>query len=589
MSEIIENPFPLKIVPKVNSADLESLLVRYGKDKLLSAQDINEITKALTFLNVKSEFIKSNESLLNAKRKGDVLYGIIDRYTGEEISLTKTSDDDPADGIIYFTLSGEKFKRVFDQINVKWFGAKGDGINNDTNAIKKAIEASQKNYGHVFIPKGLYLTDYIDLVGFNNVTIEGSGYFSEFQYFPTTILKIRSLCDFGIKLASNEEVPLTLATGVVIKNLFLDSNNLADVGVNPCRSVKLVNFKTSNAKTDGISLTGGTYPVFLEHVVSQGNARDGLRVNAPNTTIYSVKDSEFGFNGGNGVTIFDGSSAIFENVLCQVNNGNGFYIYKKDPSEFETPIFLERISFINCYSEANIGWGIDINSYNTNPALYLGKILDLTFLNCSFNSGVGKHVRVKGTANVNLIGTPYFSDALGFTDNALDVSVFPVNGISVLRSFLDFRYSNKPGILFPAVQIPSVDPNFLDDYKEGAFTFGITQGSGINFTPAGVNFAKFTKIGNTVFCNIRHQWSDKGSASDEFFAYLFGLPYIANGSQSFDFDILTTAGDSNKFSAELINGDTAAQVRLNNKIAFSTLADFPPAGILTANFSYKTT
>jgi hypothetical protein len=535
------------------------------------------------------DVILSNEDLNKAKRKKDILYGIIDQYTGEKITLIKSTDTNDADGIIYFDLGDEKFKRTnLKYLNVKWFGAKGDGLNNDTNAIVKCIELAKFNGGNVFFPKGMYLTDYIDLIGFTNITLEGSGYFSEFQYIPTTIIKIRAKCDFGIKLATEEEVPISLATGIVIKNLFLDSNSLADFGVNPCRSVKLINFKTSNAVYDGVSLSGGTYPVFLEHVVSQGNGRDGLRVNAPNTTIYSVKDCEFGFNGGNGVSIYDGSSAIFENVLCQVNNGNGFYIYKNNPDDFETPIFLERISFINCYSEANLGWGIDIDSYNTNPITYLGKILDLTFLNCSFNSGVNKHVRVKGTANVNLIGTPYFSDALGFTDNALDVSVFPVNGISVLRSYLDFRTSNKPGVLFPAIQIPSSDVNLLDDYKEGVFTFNITQGSNINFTSTGVNFAKFTKIGNTVFCNIRHQWSNKGTTNDAFTAYIGNFPYIANGNQSFDFDVLTITGDSNKYSGELTNGELYAQVRLNNKIDFSTLIDFPIAGILIANFSYKT-
>lgn len=575
--DYIENDKPIMPSTLLKEVSVDGDVFTSVEDLISALNPIINFNGAGTSPNF--SYITSNQNITLAERKGDIIYGILDQYTGEEMTLTLTNDTNDEDGVIYFDLGAEKFKRTnLKYLNVKWFGAKGDGLNNDTNAIKECIDLAQTNGGNVFFPEGMYLTDFIDLIRFNNITLEGSGYFSEFQYVPTSIIKIRTACDFGIKLATNEEVPISLATGIVIKNLFLDSNNLADIGINPCRSVKLINFKTSNAVLDGISLTGGTYPVFLEHVVSQGNGRDGLRVNAPNTTIYSVKDSEFGFNGANGVSIYDGSSAIFENVLCQVNNANGFYIYKNDPDDFETPIFLERISFINCYSEANLGWGIDINSYNTTPSTFEGKIVDLTFLNCSFNSGIAQYVRVKGTANVNVIGTPYFSEALGATDNKLNTSLFYINGISAPRA----------GVLFPATQIPSSDVNLLDDYKEGVFTFNITQGAGVNFTPSGVNFAKFTKIGNTVFCNLRFQWSDKGTTNDGFTAYIGNLPYIANGNQSFDFDVLTIAGDSNKYSAELTNGELYAQVRLNNKIDFSTIADFPSAGILTANFSYKT-
>ena len=55
-------------------------------------------------------------------------------------------------------------KRINDFYNVKDFGAKGDGINMDGNAINKAIdEAAKAGGGTVYFPAGNYLSGSIHL------------------------------------------------------------------------------------------------------------------------------------------------------------------------------------------------------------------------------------------------------------------------------------------------------------------------------------------------------------------------------------------------------------------------------------------
>lgn len=62
-----------------------------------------------------------------------------------------------------------KTKNEFVTLNVKKFGAKGDGISNDTSFIQACIECCPKN-GRVFIPKGEYITGPIFLK--SDITIE---------------------------------------------------------------------------------------------------------------------------------------------------------------------------------------------------------------------------------------------------------------------------------------------------------------------------------------------------------------------------------------------------------------------------------
>src|ERR1700761_7080334 len=77
----------------------------------------------------------------------------VDKHTGEKITFSKVLDvkDADCDGVIYKKVNNEYFKRDFDgNVSVLWFGAKGDGVTDDTDAFNKALATAEKK--SVYVP-----------------------------------------------------------------------------------------------------------------------------------------------------------------------------------------------------------------------------------------------------------------------------------------------------------------------------------------------------------------------------------------------------------------------------------------------------
>lgn len=88
-----------------------------------------------------------------------------------------TSQDDGALTVV--TGGGKRFKRVFSgAYDVRWFGAKGDGVADDTAAIQAAIDAAI-SFGlgaSVFVPRGTYrLTSTPTIAAVQGLRFTGSG------------------------------------------------------------------------------------------------------------------------------------------------------------------------------------------------------------------------------------------------------------------------------------------------------------------------------------------------------------------------------------------------------------------------------
>jgi hypothetical protein len=96
-------------------------------------------------------------------RRNDIIYNVIDQYSGEYVSYNKVTSfadgtsmtDGKCDGVIYRKFGTEYFKRSFTgPLNIKWFGAKCDGVTDDTAALQLTLNIASIAGQNVFHPGG---------------------------------------------------------------------------------------------------------------------------------------------------------------------------------------------------------------------------------------------------------------------------------------------------------------------------------------------------------------------------------------------------------------------------------------------------
>jgi len=132
-------------------------------------------------------------------------------------------------------------------VNVKWFGAVGDGVTDDLLAIQKAVD----NFNYIYIPEGRFSVSNTILINKSNVTLAGSG-------STTTTLELKA-----------SEVPC----------IFIASSTPTDINT-PIRYTNI----------SGIGLTYGITPTF--------NTVEGVGIRLKNVVKSNFRDIfSYGFFG----------------------------------------------------------------------------------------------------------------------------------------------------------------------------------------------------------------------------------------------------------------------------------------------------
>lgn len=138
---------------------------------------------------------------------------------------TSIAQNNKNDSIRY--ISHEVAEQNLDTINIKNYGAIGNGLNDDGNSIQKAINELKENQV-LFIPKGTYLIKRTLNFDKKNVKVVGEGISSFFQYKWGKYSKTKKLLyGFHLRNASNITFSNFRIDGGAknYKQIILDDNN----------------------------------------------------------------------------------------------------------------------------------------------------------------------------------------------------------------------------------------------------------------------------------------------------------------------------------------------------------------------------
>ena len=307
-------------------------------------------------------FINNNESNNNIEGLDNIktdIKNIKDDVGNEE--LTTTAKD--LKGAIneldtqYKDIANEKVDKTY--LNVEDFGAKGDGVTDDTDAIISAIQTGKK----VYFPKGTYLISSTIVLADNSILF-GDGYVSVLKCSPsfngTELIKILNaknteIKDISLNGGSSFDYTTRKFTNLNSKITgILISNGATHVSVCRINNVEITLFSKC-----GINVEPSTYEVIVNNVVIKACNLSG---------IYNRGTDSHWSNIYIGLCGYNSSEYLKEGAHLEGANNNysNFKIYLCDYGG----LYLENGTSSNNYSNFNIqeckGYGLNINTASNN-------------------------------------------------------------------------------------------------------------------------------------------------------------------------------------------------------------------------------
>lgn len=229
-------------------------------------------------------------------------------------------------------------------VNVKYYGARGDGSNNDTSAILKAVKAAGPN-STVFFPPGNYLISDRIIVKNSDMEIYGSGAtitqtsWQSVFYSEANIDRIY-LHDLKFNNTYQKRSPagptiymINNPTNITVERVIVDNslyNGIAigsPAGSSSADNIIIRNSRISNPLDAGIQLAGRR--VLVEGNYISGSPFNGIDSNATDTTIknnYLVGNgtatSDVDTTARNGIFVGSQVSNVIIEGNTSLNNGN---------------------------------------------------------------------------------------------------------------------------------------------------------------------------------------------------------------------------------------------------------------------------
>lgn len=278
----------------------------------------------------------------------------------------ETLDDVPEGTKVVFDPNEEgTTERIRTYVTPQMFGAKGDGVTDDTAAIQAMINSGVPN---IVIPNKSYLVDGIHLK--SNIKIHGFGTFLVEGYSGEGNGNTCAIYADGISNVEIEGVKFEITTRVTYAMTILNSENISlrNIVINGNAWNDDGTVKT-NGLVNGITFTG-CKDIIVNHVIFDGtNAGGGLWLE--NCEVAKIENCKITHTSRGGIYIYNGN----KNCLV-VNNTLDYNMLNFTVSDGAIDLYgnNDNITVINNrvsnYGNATVsGCGIRIKSGSNNSAI----------------------------------------------------------------------------------------------------------------------------------------------------------------------------------------------------------------------------
>jgi hypothetical protein len=118
-------------------------------------------------------------------------------------------------------------------------------------------------------------------------------------------------------------------------------------------------------------------------------------------------------------------------------------------------------------------------------------------------------------------------------------------------------FAHQGNLPFPAAQVPSTDPNTLDDYEEGTWTPGFSFNNGTTGLTYTTQVGSYTKMGDRAFVQGYVRVNDNATSTGP--ARITGLPFTSNAASGGNAGVGISG-----FGLASISGTLEAYIGANN-------------------------
>lgn len=392
------------------------------------------------------------------------------------------------DGAVFFykTTTGSYYRRIFSKsINVKWFGAKGDGTNDDTLSIQKTFDYlfdhREHNICSVFIPNGNYrvtsMLKFPSQCELQGEDKRSTQIFSDDNNYD--LLYIFENLNF-VPPNNNESIYWTLIKNISIRGKHRDANVFGwfpeDI--------------TSNQSNSGI-VFNSLSRTYLEHIIIEGFETCGVHYN---TSYYHRFNHLYSRKNKIGLLATSCTSIHGINSEFRLNSlGHSFHS-------------TYSCSFIHCLLESNFGQ-LMINriDYNSSPgnrngvAVYLNNSFNNTYSNCYFEAHVCTFYFIN--SNSNLINNSFICAGTNYNFTNLDGNAGFFNNSKANILEKNFYFNNIDSKAKYYLSANSTN-NFFGFFDENTFNNFIEKLDSIsNFTDKSLAPSAICPSYNKIFYN----------------------------------------------------------------------------------------